>query len=213
MLIKKNTAPSDIKSVEHKKKPNMFKFFKQLLKDNKEYNNYMKNEGMQELKHHKAVEKLELTPEQIHQAKVLQNNVFKTFNKVDEKSQTYSESVEAMGESVKQGVAFFSSMGALFFSMRNIFKTMEDPDFFKNADAAKPFIKMITKILTPFAFAVLPIIAVDIYTTKAQKKASRVADMLALKELEDYRNYADFNQKQKTAEVSNSSNLLTKFKG
>lgn len=47
--------------------------------------------------------------------------------------------------------------------------------------------------MVPFAIAVLPVIGIDIYTTKAQKKASRVADMLALKELEDYRQYADYS--------------------
>ncbi len=210
----KDTASSDIKTVEHKKKPNIFKFFKQLIKDNKEYNEYLKKEGVQDLKYHKAVEQLKLTDEQIQKAKVLQNNVFKTFNKVDEKSQTYSESVEAMGESVKQGVSFFGSMGAMFVSMRNLFKTMENPDLFKNTDFASSLIKMMTKVMTPFLWIILPIIAIDIYATKAQKKASRVADMLALKELEDYRHYADFNKEQKPAEITapETSNLLERFK-
>jgi hypothetical protein len=56
---------------------------------------------------------------------------------------------------------------------------------------------------------------IDIYTTKAQKKASRVADMLAIKELEDYRNYADYSQKPETKVFklpeSNETNLIKRF--
>lgn len=209
---RKDTASSTIKSVEHKKKPNIFIFLKQLLKDNKEYTQYLKNEGELELKRHKAVEKLKLTDEQIHQAKVLQNNVFKTFNTVDEKSQTYSESVEAMGQSVKQGVAFIGSMAATVFSLRNIYKELDNIAAGESAKKQNSIIKAVTKALTPFVWVVLPIIAVDIYTTQAQKKASRVADMLALKELGDYRHYADFAQEQKPPQVQNSSNMLEKFK-
>lgn len=208
----KDTAASNIKYVERKKKPNMFMFLKQLIKDNKEYTQYLKNEGELELKRHKAVEKLKLTDEQIHRAKVLQNNVFKTFNTVDEKSQTYSESVEAMGESIKQGVAFIGSTVATVFSLRNIYKTLDNIATQESAKKQNSVIKAVSKTLTPFIWAVLPIIAVDIYTTKAQKKASRVADMLALKELGDYRHYADYAREQKLPQVQNSTNMLEKFK-
>ena len=49
------------------------------------------------------------------------------------------------------------------------------------------------KLLTPFALVLLPVIGIDIFTTKAQKKASRVADMMALKELDDYKHYVDYS--------------------
>lgn len=97
----KDIASSDVKTFEKHKKPNLFKFMTNLYKDNKEYQDYVKTEGEKELKMNKAIEKLELSDEQIRDAKALQKNIFKTFNKVDEKSQAYSESVEAMGEITK----------------------------------------------------------------------------------------------------------------
>jgi len=203
---------SDIKSVEKTKKPNIFKFFIQLIKDNKEYNNYLKNEGMNDLKLHKAVEQLELSEEQIRKAKALQMNVFKTFNKVDDKSQTYSESVEAMGEMTKQGVSLFGSIAVMGYSIFSAFKFIENPELIKNQNFSKLFAKM----FSPVVLLILPVIGLDIYVTKAQKKASRVADMLALKDLEDHRHYVDYtetsnNKAEKKIEKTADSNLLARF--
>lgn len=180
---------TDVKLPEKSKKPNIFKFFGQLVKDNKAYEQYRKTKGIEDLKLQKAIEKLELTPEQLKDAKALQMNVFKTFNKVDEKSQAYSESVEAMGEMTKQGVSFFGSIAAMSVSVVSMLKMLKNPEQIQKSSV----VKFIAKSIAPFALLLLPVIAIDIYTTKAQKKASRVADMLALKELEDYRHYADYS--------------------
>lgn len=206
---------TDVKTPEQAKKPNMIKFFFQLIKDNKEYEKYRKTELVEDLKRHKAIEKLELTEQQLKDAKTLQMNVFKTFNKVDEKSQTYSESVEAVGEITKQAVSVFGSLIATGISTMSTIKMLEDPKFTEKG-LAEALPKMLTKTLLPFAFVLLPIILIDIYTTKAQKKASRVADMLALKELEDYKHYAGYsdndlkpeNRVENIKESNTESNLL-----
>lgn len=68
--------------------------------------------------------------------------------------------------------------------------------------------------MAPFAFVLLPVIGIDIYTTKAQKKASRVADMLALKELNDYRHYVDYSNpvaEPSAVENEQNSNLLKRI--
>ena len=73
-------------------------------------------------------------------------------------------------------------------------------------------IKTVAKTMMPFAFVFLPVIGIDIYTTKAQKKASRVADMLALNELKDYRHYVDYSAKTSEEKMPAQSNLLERFK-
>lgn len=221
---KDTKSMKDVKLPQRPKKPNIFKFFVQLVKDNKAYEQYRKTEFLDHLKFNKAVENLELSPEQLQDAKNLQMNVFKTFNKVDEKSQAYSESVEAVGEMTKQGVSLFGSFAAMGVSMVSMLKMFENMD-----KSVKPSLaKVMLKAMAPFAFVILPIIGIDIYTTKAQKKASRVADMLALKELEDYRHYVDYTQNKagnipsldnKTLEnksdlsksEQNNSNLIKRF--
>ena len=90
---------ADLKDVNviQDRKEGLFKFLTHAWKNNKEYNQYKKTTAKQEEKFYKAIETLELTPEQIKDAQTLQRNTFKTFNKVDEKSQKYSESIEALG--------------------------------------------------------------------------------------------------------------------
>lgn len=204
---KDTSSMTDVKLPERTKKPNIFKFFAQLLKDNKEYNKYMKTVGQEELKRHKAIEQIELSPEQLKNAKALQNNVFKTFNKVDEKSQTYSESVEAMGQGIQQGVASFGALGAMGVSVYQFAKMLKNP-----AAMESSIMKTVAKTMTPFAFVLLPVIGIDIYTTKAQKKASRVADMLALNELKDYRHYVDYSANTAEEKLPAQSNLIERFK-
>lgn len=201
-----------VKLPQKTKKPNVFKFFVQLIKDNKKYQNYVKTESVEQLKRHKAIEKIELSEEQMIQAKNLQKNLFKTFNKVDEKSQTYSESVEAMGQLVMQGASTAGSLLAMGISYSMLGKMMSNPKFTDSS-----VMKVVTKAMLPFVFFMLPLILIDIFTTKAQKKASRVADMLALKELEDYRHYVDYSQivepkPLESAKTFNSeTNLIKRF--
>ena len=187
---KETSKMSDVKLQLRAKKPNMFKFFVQLIKDNKEYKKYKKTKGLEDLKFHKALENIKLSPEQLKDAKALQMNVFNTFNTVDEKSQEYSESVEAFGEIAKQGVATFGSLGGMALSVLIMLRMSKHPEKIKQAG----LMGTVMKALTPLFVMLLPVIGVDIYTTRAQKKASRVADMLAFKELQDYRNYADYNK-------------------
>lgn len=184
---------TDVKQPTAEKKPNIFKFMIQLYKDNKEYNEYRKTKALEDLKRNKAIEKLELTDEQLKDAKTLQMNVFKTFNKVDEKSQAYSESVEAVGQVAQQGVSVFGSLAATGVSTWSILKMLERTPMEEMKSFWNFLPKAMTKTIIPLALVLIPVILIDIMTTKAQKKASRVADMLALKELDDYRHYAGYN--------------------
>jgi hypothetical protein len=82
----------EIKDVQiSNEKKGFFKFMKEAWKNSKEYDKWKKNEGAQEKKIAKALENIELTDDQLKEAKRLQYNTFKTFNKVDEKSQKYAE--------------------------------------------------------------------------------------------------------------------------
>ena len=193
---------TNVKQPTVQKKPNIFKFIVQLYKDNKEYNEYRKTKALEDLKRNKAIDKLELTEEQLKDAKALQMNVFKTFNKVDEKSQAYSESVEAVGEIAKEGVSSAGSLLASGFSTWAILKMLEKTPSEEKKSFWNFFPKAMTKTLIPLGLVLIPIILIDVMTTKAQKKASRVADMLALKEMEDYRHYAGYNDTDTKAQTA-----------
>ena len=178
----------EIKDIQiSNEKKGFFKFMKEAWKNSKEYDKWKKNEGAQEKKIAKALENIELTDEQLKEAKRLQYNTFKTFNKVDEKSQKYAESIEALGQSIQVPIAeLFTIIGVAVGS-----KFLMKAD--KSKIAAEKTISFVKYMMTIIG-CTLPSIALNAYITKEQKKASRVANMLAINEMQDYRNFADYSK-------------------
>lgn len=184
---------------KEKEKTNIFKFIIQAFKDNKEYQQYLKENNVEIKQKRAALEKIKLTPEQEKRAKQLQMNIFKTFNRVDDKSQKYAESTEMLGEAA---LGLASALGSIFPIVAA----------FKSVKNLKSEVSILKPILKWGAVGLIPPILLDIFITKEQKNASRVADMLAMKELEDIRNFADYSEiEQKPNEVQNESNNASKY--
>ncbi len=195
--------------IKEKKKENIFEFYLRLYKENKEYNEYIKKNGDKNKKYKLALKEIKLSDKQKADAKQLQANVFKTFNKIDDKSQTYSESTEALGEIVKTYGSFASVLLGAIGSLAVTYNTIK-----KNSD------KFLLPIIPIFA-SLVPVIGLDAYVTKEQKRSSRVAHMLAIKDLNDYKHFVDYNnlepisdketnkkQEQSTEKSSQSFNAL-----
>ena len=179
----------NIKDIDFKphKKDNVFKFLKEAWKNDRDYKKWKKNEGAIERNYSEALDNIEFSEEQIKDAKRLQHNTFKTFNKIDEKSQKYAESLEALGQSMQYPVSMIFSIIAMIFGLKHITQVEKS----KTIDnIIMPMIKYISTIL----LSTLPSIGINAYITKEQKKASRVANMLAINELQDYRNFADYSR-------------------
>lgn len=178
-----------------KKKENLLQFYLRLYNENKEYNEYIKKNGDKNKKFKLALNEIKLTDKQKADAKQLQANVFKTFNKIDDKSQTYSESTEALGELAKTYGSLLSVLAGCAGSIAvalHVIKRKSD----------KAFASII-----PIYASLVPALALDAYVTKEQKQSSRVAHMLAIKDLEDYKHFVDYdnleakNQENKTEEI------------
>ena len=167
-------------TVTPKKKQNIFSFFITALKDNKEYKKYQKTIGKNERKFYKAAENIEFSKEQLEAAKRLQKNTFRTFNKVDENSQKYSESIEAFGQSAAYPINLIFSMIATAFAAPYLFKATAT-----KVERTANFTKYCGIVL----LSIVPAVFINIFITKEQKKASRVADMKAIDELNDYRKF------------------------
>jgi len=73
-------------------------FIPRVIGDYLEYEKFRKTEAKQDKKLLGELVKLDVTDEQLKEAKDLQRKVFTTFENVDDKSQEYSESIEAMTE-------------------------------------------------------------------------------------------------------------------
>lgn len=176
----------DVK-INTNKKEGMLKFLRNAWKNNKEFESWKKTEGAYEKNITKAMEQLELSDEQIKDAKRLQENTFKTFNKVDEFSQKYAESIEALGQAIQYPIGLLFGMVGVALGSKYLYKISQIKDL---KDMTMPFVKYISVIF----LSVLPSIGINALITKEQKKASRVANMLAINEMQDYRHFADYSR-------------------
>lgn len=175
--------------ITQKKKDNIFVFLKKAWKNNKEFEKWEKSDGLKEKATAIALKEMEFTENQIKDAKRLQHNTFKTFNKVDSNSQKYSEAIEALGQGIQNPISIlFTTIGAMI-GVKRLNKAL----LTKGADKFKGVMEYIVIIL----LSTLPSVLINAYITKEQKKASRVASMLTIKELDDYRNFADYSGKPK----------------
>ncbi len=89
-------------------------FIPNVLKNYFEYQKYKKTELKQNKMLQEELTKLEVTPNQLKEAKNLQRKIFNTFEKVDDKSQEYSETMEAAIE-IAQPFVYAGGMLAIAF--------------------------------------------------------------------------------------------------
>ena len=162
------------------KKQSLIEFLKSAYKNNKEYEKHQKVTAKDEKRFYKAIEDLELSEEQIKDAKQLQKNAFRTFNKVDDNSQKYSESVEALGQ---------ASMFPINLICTSIGMAIGIPLLLKKSKTSLQEAEKFAKYFGITLLSSMPAVLANAYITKQQKKASRVADMLAINEMQDYRNF------------------------
>lgn len=163
-----------------KKKEGIFSFLKNAYKNNKEFKKYKKTTAKDEKRFYKAVETLKLSDEQLRDAKILQRNAFRTFNKVDENSQKYSENIEALGQAIMYPISLISSGIGMAIGLPIIARKTKN-----SVQQVQNFAKYMGIVL----LSTVPTILINAYNTKEQKKASRVADMLAINEMQDYRTF------------------------
>ena len=90
-----------------------FSFLASYFKDKSEYVKYKKTTQKENEKLQKAFKQIELSEEQKADAKVLQKNVFRAFDEIDEMSQRYSEDVEAGCDIAKEVGVTAWSLGSM----------------------------------------------------------------------------------------------------
>lgn len=100
-LAKDIKSPKIEKSFSEKTFDNL-KFFKKYLKESKAYKKYKETTAKENEKFYEALQQVEVSGHQLKEAKNLQVKTFRTFDKIDEMSQRYSEDTEAATEIAKQ---------------------------------------------------------------------------------------------------------------
>ena len=184
---KMNTIEDNEINVKERHKTNIFKFLKDFFKHNEEYKNWKKTEIYSGSDISKAMENIEISPEQLKDGKRLQKNMFKTFYKVDINTQKYSSDIDVLSESIKFPISLiFGSIGSVW-GMKHLAKlrsAIKPQDIFKES----------VKYIGTISLFTLPSLVVNSYFAKAQKMGARISDMMTMKELEDYRFFADYSR-------------------
>lgn len=172
--------------LSNNKKDGFFKFLVNVVRDNREYNKYLKNEYIEAKKESMAREQIVLSKEQKERAIQLQTNTFKMFNKLDEKSQNLSESTEAIGEMIGGGITSIISLIGVGITTLSL--------ALNPRQIQKPSKKNLIITYAPVVLSLLVASGLNIIITKEQKKASKVANMLAINELNDTKNFLNYDK-------------------
>ena len=175
---------------------------KQVLKDFKDIFNlkqeFKKNRLEEELKLQKALKEVEISPQQLEDAKIFQKQVFTAFEKIDDKAESFVDDTNAALNSTKQIVAGVVCTAANIVTLclfgkklSKYTKNKEIPGFFEGLKLSKNLtMKELTGIfIAPFVATRLFLLAMDAISTEIKKKACKIGIMSAMKDLDDPRNF------------------------
>ncbi len=164
------------------KKEGLFGFLKSIFKYIKEYKEYQKNELPKIQKEINLKKTVNLTEKQEKEATSLQKNTFMAVNKVADNAQKYSESIEALSEIALTPVELLSSIAGVALGKKLSSMTSN---------------KVLKPLLTLGGAFIcfIPNALMEIWTTHQQRSALRISNMLSMNELDDYRNFVDYDNK------------------
>lgn len=182
----------------HKQVLKDFKAIFNLKQEFKEYQEFRKNRLEEELKLQKALKEVEISPQQLEDAKVFQKQVFTAFEKIDDKAESFVDDTNAALNSTKQIVAGIVCAAANIVTLclfgkklSKYTKNKEIPGFFEGLKLSKNLtMKELTGIfIAPFVATRLFLLAMDAISTEIKKKACKIGIMSAMKDLDDPRNF------------------------
>ena len=170
--------------LKKEEKDNIFKFIPKIIKEYKEYKKYVKENDDKDKKYNKALKQIKITKEQEKEAAKFQRNTFFAFNKIDDNSQKYSENIEGFWEIVSNPIKLISvGIGASLGG-----KLAKKNDIVSPNDSIN--VKYIATFLGSAMLSIIPAFILEMFATKQQKEASRVANYKAIEELKDYQTFA-----------------------
>lgn len=184
---KTDTINDDEVELEVKQKTNIFKFLKDFFKHNKEYIEWKNTINYTGKDISKAMEKVDASPEQLKDGKQLQKNLFKTLYKIDKNTQNYSSDIDVLSESVKYPTTLILGTIGSVWGMKhlaNLRGAVKPAEVFKHS----------VNYLGTIGLFTIPAILINSYFARAQKMGARISDMMTMKELEDYRFFADYSR-------------------
>lgn len=165
---------------------NSIKFFFEFIKDYKAYEHDQKTTVKERKKLDEALTKVKISDKQMQDAKSLQKNAFRSFEKIDEMTQRYSDDTEAATNIAMQT---FSSISPLI--------SMAPLAFLMNSKVSKSKNLFWLIAISPAILITLSQVGMEIAAAQIRKKAGRIGVMEATQDLQDPRLF--INKEEKAA--------------
>jgi len=169
-------------------------------KDLKEYKEYKNSGELHDRKVREAFKQIEVTEKQLHDAKILQKRVFKTFDCMDKKCESI-DNIDIYKPIFKSTLLALSSIPAVAVFSKELMKLPE----IKNLKNIKSIDKKLILVVSKKALdmgnnitlaIILPLTLYEIFSTKVTKLAAKISVMDSLQNLNDPRNYVEYTDEQ-----------------
>lgn len=184
---KTDSIEDDEIELEEYQKTSTIKFLKDFFKNNKEYNKWKKTTELSGEDISNAMNGIELSPEQLADGERLQKNLFKTFYKVDKHTHNYTGDIQVLSESVKYPLNLALSTIGSVWGLKHLAKL-------RAAKSPQEVFVHSAKYVGIVLLFTLPQLILNAYFAKAEKMGARISDMVTMKNLEDYRFFADYSR-------------------
>lgn len=171
--------PEQYHQQEDEKEQNIIEFAKTVAKDMKDYDKFAEKELPKIKEKLQAKHQIKLTPEQEKQAKLLQKQTNMVVNTQKEKMLEQTVGIEALSETVTNPVDILGAAvgGAIGNAL--------------GKKCNQKYAPLMTALGTIIGF--VPVAVMEAKFTSEQKKAEKIATMLAMKELENPQKFADYS--------------------
>lgn len=182
---------------------NDLKDLKRYKKDYAEYKNYMNTKYKEELKLHEALKQVEISDKQKVDAIELQKKAFHSFEKMDEKSQRFTDDTDAAVD-----IATHLTSGALTAALRITSVAILSSKLQKYNGGKLPDFKDILKVskhlsgkelmvgLVPLVLPEVIAPLIGIVGIQVKKDAGKIGVMTAMNDLDDPKNFLDEKDKK-----------------
>ena len=137
------------------------------------------------------------TDEQLEEAKLLQKQLFYSYEKIDEKSEGFSDDIDAVLQSTKMGLGTTLNVAFNIYALSLLTKKLKNfngqkmPGFFEGLKLMKHLSgkDMLSIFVLPYVIKSTICVLIDTFSAQCRKKANRVGIMTAIKDLEDEKVY------------------------
>lgn len=188
-ISQKKTSSIDEEEIEINphKKISTWQFMKNFFKHNKEYETWKKTPSLTGSDLSQAMENIDISEEQLQDGKRLKTNMFKTFYKVESNTQNYSSKIDLLKESINYPIMLLLGATGSLLSMKHLIKL-------RHAKNTNEIFKESAKFIGTISIFTLPSLLINSHFAKVKKMGARISDMLTMKDLEDYRFFADYSR-------------------